>query len=326
MKKGTLKTILFAALACIFMGGALLAGMHLYAASVQNTQLHEAAGTETAESLEDETEKDAPWKVLPPNTGAGAENGNGREPDYSKVLVIDKETKYHLTGYDYEDGKSPMGFRTEEKPRENEISREEAALKGLKEIYRIFGEKHMEEMTLELGLYRDTEMEEQGSAKESIWAGQLIFLDEWHKDADRTALKYNYSYSFEFSSVTGRWLFCEKRQMAPGENVYGKPGEKFTRGQRLDKAFDIIYGYDLLKLVYTSEELEEMELVKNSGVYDFYSSYGVEESDFYNDTVERYAVTFVGWEENLCFYLFFDVETNSFVGFDVSRPGINLFP
>lgn len=26
MKKGTLKTILFAALACIFMGGALLAG------------------------------------------------------------------------------------------------------------------------------------------------------------------------------------------------------------------------------------------------------------------------------------------------------------
>ena len=174
MKKGTLKTILFAALACIFMGGALLAGMHLYAASVQNTQLHEAAGTETAESLEDETEKDAPWKVLPANSGEGAENGNGREPDYSKVLVIDKETKYHLTGYDYEDGKSPMGFRTEEKPRENEISREEAALKGLKEIYRIFGEKHMEEMTLELGLYRDTEMEEQGSAKESIWAGQQI--------------------------------------------------------------------------------------------------------------------------------------------------------
>ncbi|MCX4319978.1 MAG: hypothetical protein OSJ44_09605, partial [Lachnospiraceae bacterium] len=80
MKKGTLKTILFAALACIFMGGALLAGMHLYAASVQNTQLHEAAGTETAESLEDETEKDAPWKVLPANSGEGAENGNGREP------------------------------------------------------------------------------------------------------------------------------------------------------------------------------------------------------------------------------------------------------
>lgn len=331
MKKETLKTILFAAGTCIFMGGALLTGMHLYVATLQNTRLHEASGTETAEGTEDgPEEEDAAKEAFPVDLEGGEEDRNGREPDYGKIPVINSETEYHLTGYGFDDDGSPMEYEAEEEPRENEISRKDAALRGLKEIYRIFGEEHMEEMTLELNLYRDDEMEEQGKATESIWAGSLTFLDEWHKDADQAALTYNYYYHFEFSSVTGRWLCCQKRQMTRGENVFGKPEGKLTRGQRLDKAFDIIAGYDLLKLVFSSEELEEMELAGNKGVYGFYSSYGVEESDFYNEKDEGcleyfYMVTFVGWEDGLCLYLLFDVETNSFVGFDVNRPGINLF-
>lgn len=330
MKKGTLKTILFATGTCIFMGGALLTGMHLYAATFKSTQLHEVMGTETEERLLDEPGGGAAKEAPLVNLGDGAEDKKGGEPDYGKIPVINEETEYHLTGFDFEEDGSPMEFDPEEEPRENEISRKDAALKGLKEIYRIFGEEHMEEMTLQLDLYRDHEMEEQGKAIESTWVGFLVFLDEWHKDADNTALKYNYYYQFEFSSITGKWLYCQKRQMTRGENVFGKPEEKLTRGQRLDKAFDIIDEYDLLKLVFSPEELKEMELVENSGVYGFYSSYGVEESDFYNEKDERcleyfYMVTFVGWEDDFCFYLLFDVESNSFVGFDVSRPGINLF-
>lgn len=323
MKKGTLKTILFAAGTCIFMGGALLTGMHLYAATFKSTQLHEAMGTETEERLLDEPGGDAAKEAPLVNSGEGAEDKKGREPDYGKIPVINSETEYHLTGFDFEDDGSPMEFEPEEEPRENEISRKDAALKGLKEIYRIFGEEHMEEMTLELELSRSID------AAEGTWAGSLTFLDEWHKDVDLTALKYNYYYQFEFSSVTGKWLSCQKRQMTRGENVFGKPEEKLTRGQRLDKAFDIIYGYDLLKRAYSSEELEEMERGKNSGVYDFYTSYMVEDSDFYSEKDERlldefYSVYFSGWKDD-DLILYFDVETNRFAGYCFGIQGINSF-
>lgn len=326
MKKGTLKTILFATGTCIFMGGALLTGMHLYAATFKSTQLHEIMGTETEERSKDEPGGDAVKEDPLVNLGEGAEDKKGGEPDYGKIPVINEETEYHLTGFDFEEDGSPMEFDPEEEPRENEISRKDAALKGLKEIYRIFGEEHMEEMTLQLDLYRANEME----AVESTWVGSLTFLDEWHKDADKTALKYNYYYQFEFSSVTGRWLSCEKRQMTRGENVYGKPEKKLTRGERLDKAFDIIYGKDLLKLAYSPEELKEMETRKDSGIYDFYSSYRVEDSDFYSEKDPRcldyfYAVDFEGWEDDLVLYLWFDVESNGFVGYYFDIPGINLF-
>lgn len=323
MNKQTLKTIVITGGTCIFMGGALLTGMHLYAATLQDAVQYQVEETETEHDeavVLAESEKEQ---------GTTGEPANGKEPDYSKIPVIDTATFYHLTGADVEEDGSPMEFDPEEKPRENEISREEAALKGLKEIYRIFGEEEMEEMTLELELSRDKEMEALGKQKESIWAGQLVFLDEW-QDADPATLEHNYSYNFEFSSVTGRWLSCEKRQMTRGKNVFGEPEEKLTRGERLDKAFDLIYGYDLLSLAYSPQELKEMERPGGSGVYDFYSSYLVEDYDFYEEPDERvlenfYAVLFDGFEDDLVLDIWFDVETNALIGYHFTIPYINLF-